>query len=110
VGQTGAILSLSVLFGFLFLVGLYESWIIPMPVLLLVPIGVLGTQWALRESVPTRMPAVDSELRVHGLRGLRVADASVMPSIVSRPTNAPSFMIGVHAAAMIKSFRTPYSR
>jgi choline dehydrogenase len=31
---------------------------------------------------------VDSELRVHGLRGLRVADASVMPSIISAPTNA----------------------
>jgi hydrophobic/amphiphilic exporter-1 (mainly G- bacteria), HAE1 family len=33
---------LSVPFAFLFLVGLYESWIIPVPVLLLVPIGVLG--------------------------------------------------------------------
>ncbi len=41
-GQTGAILGLSVLFAFLFLVGLYESWIIPVPVLLSVPIGVLG--------------------------------------------------------------------
>jgi multidrug efflux pump len=41
-GQTGAILGLSVPFAFLFLVGLYESWIIPVPVLLLVPIGVLG--------------------------------------------------------------------
>jgi hydrophobe/amphiphile efflux-1 (HAE1) family protein len=41
-GQTGTILGLSVLFAFLFLVGLYESWIIPIPVLLSVPIGVLG--------------------------------------------------------------------
>jgi hydrophobic/amphiphilic exporter-1 (mainly G- bacteria), HAE1 family len=41
-GQTGAILGLAVLFAFLFLVGLYESWIIPIPVLLSVPIGVLG--------------------------------------------------------------------
>ena len=41
-GQTGAILGLSVLFAFLFLVGLYESWMIPVPVLLSVPIGVLG--------------------------------------------------------------------
>jgi hydrophobe/amphiphile efflux-1 (HAE1) family protein len=41
-GQTGAILGLSVLFAFLFLVGLYESWVIPVPVLLSVPIGVLG--------------------------------------------------------------------
>jgi len=45
---------------------------------------------------------VDSELRVHGLRGLRVADASVMPSIISGPTNAPSFMIGGRAAELIK--------
>jgi hydrophobe/amphiphile efflux-1 (HAE1) family protein len=41
-GQTGVILGLSVLFAFLFLVGLYESWMIPVPVLLSVPIGVLG--------------------------------------------------------------------
>jgi choline dehydrogenase len=46
---------------------------------------------------------VDSNLRVHGLRGLRVADASVMPSIISGPTNAPSIMIGGRAAEMIKS-------
>jgi multidrug efflux pump subunit AcrB len=41
-GQTGVILGLAILFAFLFLVGLYESWIIPLPVLLSVPIGVLG--------------------------------------------------------------------
>jgi multidrug efflux pump len=41
-GQTGALIGLAVLFAFLFLVGLYESWIIPLPVLLSVPIGVLG--------------------------------------------------------------------
>jgi hydrophobic/amphiphilic exporter-1 (mainly G- bacteria), HAE1 family len=41
-GQTGAILGLAVLFAFLFLVGLYESWMIPIPVLLSIPIGVLG--------------------------------------------------------------------
>ena len=41
-GQTGAILGLAVLFAFLFLVGLYESWMIPVPVLLSVPVGVLG--------------------------------------------------------------------
>lgn len=44
---------------------------------------------------------VDSDLRVHGVRGLRVADASVMPSIVSAPTNAPSIMIGGRAARLI---------
>jgi hydrophobe/amphiphile efflux-1 (HAE1) family protein len=41
-GQTGAILGLAVMFAFLFLVGLYESWMIPVPVLLSVPVGVLG--------------------------------------------------------------------
>ena len=46
---------------------------------------------------------VDSELRVHGVRGLRVADASVMPSIISGATNAPSVMIGGRAAAFIRA-------
>jgi hydrophobe/amphiphile efflux-1 (HAE1) family protein len=41
-GQTGTLVGLAVLFAFLFLVGLYESWIIPFPVLLSVPVGVLG--------------------------------------------------------------------
>ena len=41
-GQTGSILSLSVLFAYLFLVALYESWTIPIPVLLSVTVGVLG--------------------------------------------------------------------
>lgn len=45
---------------------------------------------------------VDSALRVHGVRGLRVADASVMPTILSAPTNAASFMIGGRAAEMIR--------
>ncbi len=42
-GQTGAILAMAILFAFLFLVGLYESWIIPIPVLLSVSVGVLGS-------------------------------------------------------------------
>jgi GMC oxidoreductase/UvrD-like helicase C-terminal domain len=50
-----------------------------------------------------RDAVVDSELRVHGLRGLRVADASVMPSIISGPTNAAAFMIGGRAAELIKA-------
>jgi multidrug efflux pump subunit AcrB len=41
-GQTGAILGLALLFAFLFLVGLYESWMIPIAVLLVVPVAVLG--------------------------------------------------------------------
>ncbi len=42
-GQTGTILALAVLFAYLFLVGLYESWVIPVPVLLSVAVGVLGS-------------------------------------------------------------------
>jgi choline dehydrogenase len=44
---------------------------------------------------------VDPRLRVHGLEGLRVADASVMPVITSGNTNAPSLMIGERAADFV---------
>ena len=44
---------------------------------------------------------VDPRLRVHGVEGLRVADASIMPSVTTGITNAPSMMIGARAAAMM---------
>ncbi len=44
---------------------------------------------------------VDPSLRVRGIDGLRVADASIMPSITGGNTNAPAMMIGEHAAALI---------
>lgn len=44
---------------------------------------------------------VDSRLRVHGVGGLRIADASVMPTIASSNTNAPALMIGERASALM---------
>jgi choline dehydrogenase len=47
------------------------------------------------------LAVVDPQLRVHGLTGLRVADASVMPRIITGPTNAPTHMIAGRAAKLI---------
>jgi choline dehydrogenase len=47
------------------------------------------------------MAVVDDRLRVHGIRGLRVIDASVMPRITSGNTNAPTYMIAERGAEFL---------
>ena len=53
------------------------------------------------------LAVVDPHLRVHGVDGLRVADASIMPTVISAPTNAAVLGIAERAADMIASIAHP---
>jgi choline dehydrogenase len=48
------------------------------------------------------MAVVDSERRVHGIAGRRVADAAIMPTVVSGTPNAATIMIGVRGADLVR--------
>lgn len=67
---------------------------------------VVETVWHLADTCKMGhdpMAVVDAQLRVHGVEGLRVADASIMPSVTTGNTNAPTIMIGEKAADLIKA-------
>ena len=84
----------------------------------LIPGAKFTDEAALREELPNRIPTVyhpvgsvrmgvderavvDPQLRVRGIDGLRVADASIMPSVTGGNTNAPAMMIGERCADLI---------
>ena len=71
----------------------FRLWQIPDIRILLIEAGSGDHHWSIR-------------MRVHGIAGLRVADASVMPAITTGNINAPSMMIGERAAELIATAPT----
>ena len=57
----------------------------------------MGPKW-------DKTAVVDPQLRVYGIQGLRVIDASIMPNVVSGNTNAPTIMIGEKGSDLIKEY------
>jgi choline dehydrogenase-like flavoprotein len=55
-----------------------------------------------------RMSVVDRTLRVHGVEGLRVADASIMPAVIRGHTNAAATAIGERAAELVRDGGPPH--